>query len=635
MEDEYTNSEMRLLREGIDYPAFSADCDEPDCDDEVLLAAKKAFGISYLYPWQRIVIANILDAASSYGTSPFGSCAFSDDCVSDESVFDRRAGEEVSGGVTAAIGRLSADSADFGVQVDSAESAMLSDVFCTGQQIVLLPTGAGKSLCFLTPALLLPGPTLVLYPLLALMADQKRRMDAAGIQSVVFRGQQSAKERERAFSDIHGGAKIILANPEVLQNEELVNRLSVCGISHIAIDEAHCVSEWGDSFRPAYLTLGNIIKKLNVRVVTAFTATASPSVLSRVAEVLFDGRAHIVRSESDRPNIHYHVINAFAKKRAAFQLALTEKKPLIIFCGTRRNAEDMARELSLFCGNDNVRFYHAGMEKDEKTSVEQWFFPKKDAILCCTCAFGMGVDKRDIHTVIHLEPSPTAEAYIQEAGRGGRDGSIAKAILLWSPKDRKRSERFLPSARERVLARFAQAGTCRRQILLDALGGEQAFCDGCDVCERNGAAPFAQDAERVLDYVRHHRKCFGMHELQVRLLSLMNGQDKAVYGQHVWEQHDIKEILEWLLREKLLRVALWPWSGKVDCMSPFFKSRLYRRYALSILRLHRRIQRLRRFVLLARAQGLQQRAGAALRRGAFSGSALRNLQLKIPPASES
>lgn len=635
MEDEYTNSEMRLLREGIDYPAFSADCDERDCDDEVLLAAKKAFGISYLYPWQRIVIANILDAASSYGTSHFDLCAFSDDCVSDESVFDRRAGEEVSGGVTAAAGRLSADSADFGVQVDSAESAMLSDVFCTGQQIVLLPTGAGKSLCFLTPALLLPGPTLVLYPLLALMADQKRRMDAAGIQSVVFRGQQSAKERERAFSDIHGGAKIILANPEVLQNEELVNRLSVCGISHIAIDEAHCVSEWGDSFRPAYLTLGNIIKKLNVRVVTAFTATASPSVLSRVAEVLFDGRAHIVRSESDRPNIHYHVVNAFAKKRAAFQLALTEKKPLIIFCGTRRNAEDMARELSLFCGNDNVRFYHAGMEKDEKTSVEQWFFPKKDAILCCTCAFGMGVDKRDIHTVIHLEPSPTAEAYIQEAGRGGRDGSVAKAILLWSPNDRKRSERFLPSARERVLARFAQAGTCRRQILLDALGGEQAFCDGCDVCERNGAAPFAQDAERVLDYVRHHRKCFGMHELQVRLLSLMNGQDKAVYGQHVWEQHDIKEILEWLLREKLLRIALWPWSGKVDCMSPFFKSRLYRRYALSILRLHRRIQRLRRFVLLARAQGLQQRAGAALRRGAFSGSALRNLQLKIPPASES
>ena len=258
--------------------------------------------------------------------------------------------------------------------------------FYRGRQIVLLPTGAGKSLCFLTPALLLKGPTLVIYPLLALMADQKRRMDSGGIESVIFRGGQSPQEREENFAKIKNGAKIIIANPEVLQNKSIVKELAACNIQHIAIDEAHCVSEWGDSFRPAYLTLGKIIEELGCKTVTAFTATASPQVLSRVSQVLFGGQSHIVRSDADRSNIRYNVIYAAAKKREAFRLALTEQKPLLIFCGTRAKSEDMARELALYMGCDKVKFYHAGLEKAEKTATEEWFFGKTDAVLCCTCA---------------------------------------------------------------------------------------------------------------------------------------------------------------------------------------------------------------------------------------------------------
>lgn len=329
--------------------------------DEVLQAAKKAFGISYFFPWQRIVIANILDSANP--------------------------GNDI----------------------------LKDDVCSNGRQIVLLPTGAGKSLCFLAPALLLDKPTLVIYPLLALISDQKRRMDEGGLDCVVFRGGQTDLEREENFMRIKNGAKVIITNPEALQNKNLLERLCSFGIVHIAIDEAHCVSEWGDSFRPAYLNLGKVIKKINPPVVTAFTATASENVLSRVSEVLFDGEAKIVRSESDRPNIHYQVIKCYAKKRTAFLLALTEQKPLIIFCGTRAKSEDMARELSAYCGNDKVKFYHAGMSREEKQKVEKWFYPKDDAILCCTCAFGMGVDKKNIRTVIHLEPSPSAESYIQES----------------------------------------------------------------------------------------------------------------------------------------------------------------------------------------------------------------------------
>ena len=273
--------------------------------DYVTEAAKNAFGITYLYPWQRIVIGNILEPNEA-----------------------------------------------------------------NNRQIVLLPTGAGKSLCFLTPALLLNGPTLVIYPLLALMADQKRRMVDGSLKCVEFRGGQSPEEREDNFTKIRQGAQVIIANPEVLQSQTLVDRLCKCNIQHIAIDEAHCVSEWGDSFRPSYLELGKIIDRINPKVVTAFTATASPPVLSRISEVLFHGKSHVVKSDFDRPNIHYYVRNVYAKKREAFRLAVTEQKPLIIFCGTRAKSEDMARELSEYMGHDKLRFYHAGLEREEKTAVE-------------------------------------------------------------------------------------------------------------------------------------------------------------------------------------------------------------------------------------------------------------------------
>lgn len=468
--------------------------------DYVTEKAKEAFGITYLYPWQRIVIGNILEPNQ-----------------------DNR------------------------------------------RQIVLLPTGAGKSLCFLTPALLLEGPTLVIYPLLALMSDQKRRMDQGNLKSVEFRGGQSHEEREENFAKIRQGAEVILANPEVLQNQTLVERLSQCNIQHIAIDEAHCVSEWGDSFRPSYLELGKIIDKINPPSVTAFTATASPSVLERISEVLFHGKSHVVKSDFDRPNIHYYVQNAYAKKKAAFRLAVMEEKPLIIFCGTRAKSEDMARELSQYLGRDKVRFYHAGLEREEKTEVEKWFYDKKDAVLCCTVAFGMGVDKKDIHTVIHLEPSPNAENYLQESGRAARDGSIGKAILLWSPSDSVHFSRYREESRERVIKEFAEASTCRRQILLDALKGEKAACDGCDVCLNGRPADFAWDADFALKFIRSHRKMYDWMELTERLLEAFNRHDEKMFGMHVWDGQDIEQILFQLKRKRLIRTSLWPWLGKVDC----------------------------------------------------------------------
>lgn len=539
---------MELLKEGEDFPLQSADAEEPFAEeaeaDEVALAAKKAFGIKYLFAWQRIVIANILDSVRG-GTA-------SDSVESESSAEPSDSARETPPERSAALNTEGASEEDDGI-------------FYSGRQIVLLPTGAGKSLCFLTPALLIKGPTLVIYPLLALMADQKRRMDEGGIESVIFRGEQTAQEREENFAKIKAGAKIIIANPEVLQNPLLVKRLSLCDIQHIAIDEAHCVSEWGDSFRPAYLTLGKIIAELGCKTVTAFTATASPQVLDRVSEVLFGGECHVVRSDADRSNIRYNVVYTAAKKREAFRLAVTEQKPLLIFCGTRAKSEDMARELSLYMGRDKVRFYHAGLNREEKTKTEEWFYGKTDAVLCCTCAYGMGVDKKDIKTVIHLECPANAENYLQESGRIARDGSVGKAILLWNYGDYKKFSAYQKNSREHKMLEFAQSSTCRRQVLLDALGAEQAVCSGCDVCERGGEAPFAEDLDFALRFIERNKKLFCLESLRGLLEKEFNKKDRNRFSFNIWDSSDIAEVVTELKDRKLIRECLWPWSGRITC----------------------------------------------------------------------
>ena len=485
-------------------------------DDPVAKAAHDNFGIRYLFPWQRMVIANIMESYDSIRKN--------------------------DGNMQAAG------------QADD-------DVFCRGRQIVLLPTGAGKSLCFQIPALLLDGPTMVIYPLLALMTDQQRRMEEGSLRSVTFRGGQTEQEREENFRKIKQGAKIILANPEVLQSKSLVEQLKTAGISHIAIDEAHCVSEWGDSFRPSYLGLGDVIKAINPPVITAFTATASPPVLSRVAEILFDGRAHVVRSESDRPNIHYFVRKAAVKKKEALMLAKTELRPMIIFCGTRGKCEDMARELNFCFGRGTAHYYHAGLEKDEKDFVEKWFYNSKDGILCATCAYGMGVDKKDIKTVVHLEPSATAEAYIQEAGRGGRDGSIAKAILLWSLKDSLDYSVYKPGSRESALRDFAESATCRRQVLLDALGAEQAACSGCDICLGIKYEPC--DWELAYKMIKRNRNFYSKEEIHEELTARMNARSRQALGLNTWEHNDSVETVEQLIKGGKVRVDKFLWRKKL------------------------------------------------------------------------
>ncbi len=485
--------------------AFSSAADEEFLEkDAVSELAEKTFGIKYLYPWQKLVISDILDGFADEGAET--------------------------------------------------------------KQIVLLPTGAGKSICFLVPSLFLKGATVIIYPLLALMSDQERRIKESGLDSVTLKGQQTDTERKEIFAKIKAGTKLILANPEVLQSDKLVKQLAECGIEHIAIDEAHCVMEWGDSFRPAYLKLGEVIKNLNAPRVTAFTATASPKVLARMNEILFQGSGRILRSAADRENIHYKVHYAYIKEKAVLKLIEHEEKPLLVFCATRRRAEKMAalideqyRQLHPD-KKDCVRFYHAGLSKPEKTEVEKWFYPHKDAVMACTCAFGMGVDKKDIKTVIHLDAPKSAEAFIQEAGRGGRDGSIAKSILVWGIDD---SEKYAAMCgdiersasgrndcagyndRERVMGDFAEATACRRQVLLDALGAEKAACRGCDIC-LGTAEKQAKDAAMTMRFIRRNHGLYTLHDAAQKLEEL--SFKRFFKNGYMLEKEDFAAILKQLLK---------------------------------------------------------------------------------------
>ncbi len=505
---------------------------EEEPEDLVTKTARENFGIKYLYPWQRMIVENILGAYEYH-----------------KKIADFTDEEKIN---------------FYKEETDS---------FCRGRQIVLLPTGAGKSLCFQIPAILLDGPSLVIYPLLALMTDQQRRMEEGSLGCVVFRGGQTKEEREENFQKIKNGAKIILANPEVLASETLLEELSTVGIKHIAIDEAHCVSEWGDSFRPAYLQLGKVIEKLNPPVITAFTATASPEVLNRVAEILFKGEAHVVRSESDRPNIHYFVRQTSAKKKEALYLAATEQRPMIIFCGTRNKAEYMAKELNVCFGSGTAKFYHAGLLKEEKTYVENWFYNSRDGVLCATCAYGMGVDKKDIKTVVHLEASETAEAYIQEAGRGGRDGSDAKAILLWSLTDSLRYSAFKEGSRQAAMKAFAETTDCRRQILLDALGAEKAYCHGCDLCNLRKLPPRQQkkelkkgisDWQKAYKLIKHARNFYTQEDLEQDLQNKLNAYSIEKLGKRIWTHSDATEIISQLLESGKIKKGGILWKNRLS-----------------------------------------------------------------------
>ncbi|WP_424831912.1 DNA helicase RecQ [Ruegeria sp.] len=349
------------------------------------------------------------------------------------------------------------------------------DAVTAGENVLaIMPTGGGKSLCFQLPALLRDGVTVVISPLIALMRDQVRGLQEAGVEA--------------------GRLKLLYIAPERLAAGSALGMLRRINVNLIAVDEAHCVSQWGHDFRPDYLRIGELRRALNVPL-AAFTATADAETQDEIVEKLFDGTAprKFLRG-FDRPNIHLAFAAKDGPRKQILDFAAARKgQSGIVYCGTRNKTEVLAQALR--AEGHVTCHYHGGMDPEDRRIVETRFAREDGLIVVATVAFGMGIDKPDIRWVAHADLPKSIEAYYQEIGRAGRDGGPAETLTLFGPDDirLRRSQideglapperRMADHARLNALLGLAEALVCRRQNLLGYFGEQAAPCGKCDLCD--------------------------------------------------------------------------------------------------------------------------------------------------------
>ena len=388
------------------------------------------------------------------------------------------------------------------------QEEIVSAVLAGRNTLAIMPTGGGKSLCFQLPALCRDGVTVVISPLIALMRDQVRALRAAGVEAGALTSGNTEEETEQVFTALdEGRLKLLYMAPERLASGATLPMLRRINCTLIAVDEAHCVSQWGHDFRPDYLRIGELRRALGVPL-AAFTATADEETRAEIVTRLFDGVApdSFLRG-FDRPNIHL----AFAVKDSprdqilAFAAARRGQSG-IVYCATRAKTETLAAALR--AEGHATAFYHGGMEAEARRHVEIRFQQEDGLIVVATIAFGMGIDKPDIRWVAHADLPKSIEGYYQEIGRAGRDGAPAETLTLYGPDDiRLRrtqiDEGLAPPDRKaadhtrlNALLGLAEAMACRRQVLLGYFGEEAQPCGTCDLCDRPAVLFDATDAVR-------------------------------------------------------------------------------------------------------------------------------------------
>ena len=439
------------------------------------------------------------------------------------------------------------------------QGEIIDDLVAGQDLLVLMPTGGGKSLCYQIPAMARAGVGIVVSPLIALMEDQVTALKLQGIRAAYYNSSLSSSEARLVLAQLHNNElDLLYIAPERLISQAFLERLEECPIALFAIDEAHCISQWGHDFRPEYAALGLLKTHFPEIPIIALTATADQQTRKDiVARLNYKPKFYV--ASFNRPNIHYSVLskNNPAKQLNHF-LQQQAQQSGIVYCGTRNAVERLTLKLQEL--GYRARAYHAGLAHNERREVQSLFRYDRIDIVVATVAFGMGIDKPNVRFVVHYDLPKTIESYYQETGRAGRDGLPALALLLYDPADSGRLRGWINTmsndAQQRIetnklnhMLAFAEASHCRRQILLryfDEISDEA--CSNCDVCDTPPQTVDAtEDARKFLSCVYRLKQNFGMmHVIEVlrgstagkihlghqRLSTFAIGKDKSA---HYWK----------------------------------------------------------------------------------------------------
>ncbi|QYJ85825.1 DNA helicase RecQ [Shewanella mesophila] len=402
---------------------------------------------------------------------------------------------------------------------------VIDQAFLGQDSLVIMPTGGGKSLCYQLPALLMPGLTIVVSPLISLMKDQVDSLKQMGVAAGYLNSSLSREDSQTIFQQMHRGElKLLYVSPERLLMASFIERIQHLQISLFAIDEAHCISQWGHDFRPEYASLGQLRQYFPHVPIMALTATADQATRQDICQRL-GITPYVLLTSFDRPNIRYTVAEKLNAANQLRQFIEAQKgNSGIIYCGSRRRVDEVAERLRL--QGYKADGYHAGKTQEERGDIQDRFLKDQLEIVVATVAFGMGINKSNVRFVVHYDIPKSVEAYYQETGRAGRDGLDAEAFMLFDPADigrvRHLIEQSEPGPQQQVefhklntMAAFAEAQTCRRQVLLHYFDESASKpCGNCDIClDPPKRYDGVEDAQKVLSCVFRLQQKFGINHL--------------------------------------------------------------------------------------------------------------------------
>ena len=423
----------------------------------------------------------------------------------------------------------------------------LIDAVLSGRDVFgIMPTGGGKSICYQVPALLLPGITLVVSPLISLMRDQVLALKAAGVPAAYINSTLNAAQMRQVYRNMLAGQyKIIYVAPERLDYPGFGSLVEKLHISFLAVDEAHCISQWGQDFRPSYLRIVNFIDSLPVRpVVGAFTATATSQVREDVEWIMKLQDPLRTVTGFDRPNLFFEVMHPEKKDPALLKLLSARRgKSGIVYCSTRKKVETVC-ELLRDEGYAATR-YHAGLEEEERSANQEDFLYDRSTVMVATNAFGMGIDKSNVSFVIHYNMPKSIEAYYQEAGRAGRDGSEADCVLLYNTGDVRTAQFLIQNGSENEemdpvqlelvrqqdmkrldsMVGYCKTATCLRAYILEYFGQKHPeSCGNCGICrDEFEEKDITREAQMILSCVRRVEDHLGYSVGTTTIVRVLSG----------------------------------------------------------------------------------------------------------------